>query len=482
MLHKQNKIKVPTWLIISIIVYIIIFFILLYIRQNTFQHNGSEGIMEDILLNSINGKFFYSNTFNQNFLGLHFSLIYILFFPMYYILKSYLLFFLIKSFFISSGSIIIYKLSNKLELSEIKHLLTIIFLISPIMWLLNFDDFFIIIVTIPLILMTIYFLKEKKMSIFYLLLIILLVVEEETTLIIMMLGIYLFLKHEKKIGLKVFFIGIIGFILITNIIIPSFSNEEFFIYSDRFEYLGDNPVEIAKTIIQKPLVILNIFLTKVDYIYTLLLGFLFLPLISSFSIIAIPIFLINILSTNTELLCLPFHYTSLIVVVFFISTLFGLKYLKQKFGSKIIKKITYLLLVLNIIICFTTIFLLINKEANLNQIPVINNYCYQKNLPSFNYEYLKEQNKNYHDLHKSISNMPLNTSVLGSHKLLPILKQLEFDFLFPNAEFFTAEHIIIDKEENDLFYDSYPLTELYEKIYNQNYELVLKNKNYLIFS
>ncbi len=456
----------------------------MYVRYYTYQHQGSVTVVEDVLFNSIKGKFFQSYTFSGSFLGRHFSMIYITIMAIYYLFPSILTIFVLKSFFLSIGAIFIYRITkNKLKYKQAKNILSITYLISPLIWILNFDDFFAIIIAIPLILAIIFYLEEKKWTYYFVFIILLLLVQEETSFIIIMLGIYVFLKSNKKVGIITFLSGLVGLLLITNVFIPYFSEGEYYIYSIRYSYIGEDFFDALKTIITNPEQVLNNsqVINKVDYVLFFLLTFLFIPLFSYFSLITLPMFFLNLFSTNTDVLCVLFHYTALITPIFFISTIYGLKKIGKKYKQTTVKKIVISFFIFTLLLSFVFLFSLIINPNKFQEISVINKYCPVSYLPNFNYVFIKEKIKNYDELHKFTKNLPEKTTILTTLKTFPYTKDMNTRILFPRAEKYSTEYIILDKEENQEDYDGFPLSNLSEKIIKQNYTLILKNKNYLIY-
>ena len=137
--------------------------------------------------------------------------------------------------------------------------------------------------------------------------------------------------------------------------------------------------------------------------------------------------------------------------------------------------------ILTILLSSAFLFFLVINFDKAQKISTINKYCPISYITNFNYDYIKERTESYEELHLFMKNLNSETTILTTHKIFPYVKDMNTEFFFPRAAEYNAEYIIIDKEEEQKDYDGVPLQELSEKITSQNYALILKNKNYLIY-
>ena len=120
--RNEKRKKIPKWIIITIIVYILLFTIMSYSRHNNFNSGWDLGIQEQLLVTSLRGQMFYSPEFQMNYLGNHFNLIIAPLLPIYYIFTGTTTLFFIQSLAIAAGMIPLYLLSKNICLKNLQAL------------------------------------------------------------------------------------------------------------------------------------------------------------------------------------------------------------------------------------------------------------------------------------------------------------------------------------------------------------------------
>ncbi|MBU1269982.1 MAG: DUF2079 domain-containing protein [Nanoarchaeota archaeon] len=480
-LAETDKIVVPRWLLITIIIYIVVFTSGMYLRYSSFQNSGSDSVIHDVMINSLSGDFFYSKAYSLSFLGKHFSVVFALIFPIYYLFPTLLTMFLLKSFLLCIGAVFIYNLSERmLKYKHAKTFLTLTYLLSPLVHSLNFDDFFAVFIAIPLILAIMLFFEQKKWTIYFCFIVLLLLVEEQMPFVVIFLGIYIFIWKNKKIGTYTIILGIISLLLINTLFIPFFSGGDHRVYHFRYSYIGSDFSSSLYNIVTNPLKVVNEshLISKLDYVWFFLLAFLFIPLLSAFSLVTIPLFLLNLLSSNTDVLCVYFHYVGVIVSIFFVSTIYGLRNIEKRGKLSIAKKIVVLFFVLTLVLNIFFIVPLLNGPTS-EGLSVMNKYCPKVVLTRFDSVFVKTKIKDYKLLNDFIRKTPKEAKFLSTIELFIYVKDRNVEIFFPEADAYDSDYLIINS--NTQYYEFSALKDIINKIEKQNYDLVLRTATYSIY-
>jgi len=364
----MNKCKLPNFIVLIVIIYVLIFSTLSIVRHELFYTGWDLGLCEQIIWNTKEGNFFYSNEYNMNFLGHHFNLVFLLLMPVYYLLPYTHTLLILQTVAIATGAVIIFFLTKKVTNNkQTSKIMSIIYIMNPLLWHMNLADFHPIILFIPLFLIMILYLEKNELKKYWFFLFLTLLVKENVSLIIVFLGIFIYFFKKKTVGLKTILIGICWFIITINIIMPYLNSEhsnleikgEYDFFKDRYYYLGENIIEIGKTILTNPIYVLTYTDSytktnpsiKIKYSLLFLIWFACLPMYSIFTIVGIPIFLQNLLSVDSYQLCLTSHHNASLLIILFVSTIFGLSKIKK---TVIYKKIIFSLILINL---FLSVFI-----------------------------------------------------------------------------------------------------------------------------
>ena len=139
--------------------------------------------------------------------------------------------------------------------------------------------------SIPLLLWMLYFFETRRMVPYLIFVILAILVREEVGLTVAMFGVYawVFAKRRKE-GLSALTLGLVGFVLITSVVMPAFSSAEQFkhVAAGSFAQFGTSPLEIVSSVIRHPIAALTVILdpTKLANIFMLGLPVLFVPLLA----------------------------------------------------------------------------------------------------------------------------------------------------------------------------------------------------------
>jgi len=334
----------------NIIAYLLIaIFIVVFCWLSFARHDGLKsylndlGAIDQVIWNTIHGNFFQGSSimlaqsYDYNYLGAHSGFILLLIAPFYWLWSSPKMLLLIQVVAVALGSLPIYWLAKeKLKSSWAGLALMSAFLLYPAVQNALLYDFHEVVLAVPLFIYAFYFLEKDRKNLFILFAVLACLCQEHIALIFFMVGLYIILvKKQKKFGLLVSGISLLWFILLLALIMPAFSStgepellqSETNIYRSRYAWLGNDFPEIIKFIFTNPGRIISHFwqIDKLRYLFYLLMPVFGLAVFSPIVLIALPIVLINMLSSYEMPFNLNFYHSSLLAPMIFFSTIFALK-------------------------------------------------------------------------------------------------------------------------------------------------------------
>lgn len=303
--------------------------VLSYLSINRFQsmnaHYYDLGIMDQVVFNTSKGRLLRMTdpdiATNTSRLSVHFDPILVIFSPLYKIVASPINLLVAQSVILGLGGFAVYLIGRRV-LKNSWHSLLFVFLYLNYYPLqaANLFDFHAVTVATTALLFAYYFLALKPIKesvINYLLGTICIVVtilsKENASLVVGCLFGYLYYTNrKKKIYLVLSVVSVVSFFLVVFQLIPMFRSSSSFALS----YFD----------LHEPLTLVRRFFSYDSYLYVrkLFTPLSFLPLLSPLHLfIVLPELLINILSSNSNLRDLHFHYTSMITPFLIIASIYG---------------------------------------------------------------------------------------------------------------------------------------------------------------
>lgn len=286
----------------------------------------------------------------HNILSTHFSLIYYLLAPIYWLYQKPETLLVLQSFLLGLPGLIIYFLTKQKTNNEF---LALAFCLSYLLYTplhnVNLFDFHEVGCSPLLILATLYCLENKKYPWFCLFFLLSLFIKEDVALSGIGIGIYIFLvKKQRWFGIVVALLSMAYFVATLKIFMPFFGVASDF--SNRYGQLvlfGQHGYfSILYTIITKPLYALKVIFWnkyKILYLFKMLIPLLWLPLYNSFGVIVLvlPSFLVNLLSSYAPLYNIRDHYTANLIPFLYFTAIIA----TQRISTVKVKKILAVLLI-----------------------------------------------------------------------------------------------------------------------------------------
>ncbi len=455
---------------LTIFLYIFYFTYVSFQRfENFFTGRFDLGNMAQVVWNTINGRLFlFTNPDGTNIisrLSYHADFLLVLLSPFYLLWESPKMLLLIQTLVLAMGGVLIYVIGKDiLKDKTISLILSVSYLLNPSVQYSNLYDFHPVVLATTFLLGTFYFMYRRKYIWFLIFLFLSVISKEQIWIIASIFGLYLFFVSRKRLlGGIISTLSIFAFYFLISYVIPYFRQGQHFAieyYSD----FGDSPLIIIKNILLSPDLVLKSVFSKLSLNYLLKL---FLPLgfTSLFSplnfIFAAPDLAINLLSKNPQFKQIYYQYTSAITPFIFISSIYGLRFLSQKF-----KKISLNLLSWHVII-FTLLGAYLYSPLPFSKKPSVD--VFTKQL-SYRVE-----------IEGALRKIPQNAKVAATNNLGSHLSQRDYIFTIPIGVG-EADYIVLLLNDPFAQPSLAAQKELAKSLKNDpSYQLMYEKENFIVF-
>lgn len=254
----------------------------------------------------------------------------------------------------------------------------------------------------------------------------------DATIAVAMVGLYAFFRRRPwYYGVTLLAAGLGWYLAMTQVIIPSLSTRSGYMFLEHYQALGNTPVEILRTAVTQPLLVLRTIFqpAKVWYLFQMGIPLLFAPLLSpQASLPVIPLFLLNLLSSRSIQFDIYHHYQGPITAFLMVGTILAWEKLARigerprllgwwgRLGRE------------NRIRFFGLALLAASLACNL---------AFRNPLPSIFFGRAPERTATARAL---IARIPPDAPVAASNLLSPFIPMRRDLFLIPGGAFHYAEH------------------------------------------
>lgn len=333
--HKYENI-----LTFAVLLYIVYFTTASFLRHDNFYSGKYDlGNMDQVVWNTAKGRTFAITDENgtrlTSRLTSHADFILILLAPLYWLWESPKMLLFTQSLVLGAGALFVFFITNHIIGNKsFAILFSVAYLLNPSLQRSNLYDFHAVTFATTFLLGSFYFLVKRKYGITTLFLFLAGITKEQVWIIVALFGLYMTLLHRKiRLGITIFVVGLSIFYALVWHIIPAFRGKEHFAL-EYYNAFGSSPSEIVVGVMRSPLKTLSVLVEqgRPYYLLQLFLPMGFLSLLQPQTLIfALPDFIINLLSNNTQLHQIYFHYTATITPFLFISAIYGMKKLHLLF-------------------------------------------------------------------------------------------------------------------------------------------------------
>lgn len=474
---KNRYIKI---LIFVMIIYFLVFGLLSSLSHYSLNSGRDMKLTQESLYNTFNGEFLYVEYFNSNRLSDHFFLTMIFILPIYYLLPSAYTLLFLQTFAITIGAIIIFFLAeDKLKSKKLSLFISLTYLLSLNLASLQFQEVRMISFGIPLFLFALLFLEKENYVLFTIFLILTASVKETMFLIIIPFSFYVYTK-DKNIGIRVFLSSTLAFLLIIFIIMPNIGNAEDRSYRhfSKYSYIGEDSIEITKNVLENPDIILKLESGESkrvpEYLFNTIKFNHFIPILSPFSLIAVPTLMINIASDSVfQQYALGYHTTKL-TPIFFFSIILVLSKLKCVLTKRFLEILAISIFIFSflyfLIYGIPSIKLEIQDCSTKDYIPTIYSEirCYNNTL------------KDYKDIHQYINSIPKNATLRATFRFQAYFPERGVIRWWPSNPDYDSKYLLIDVKDFEL--NDPLIKEANKEILSSGYKIDYQKNNIYLYS
>jgi uncharacterized membrane protein len=265
----------------------------------------------------------------RNLFGDHTSFILLPLVPFYWIIPSPKVLLAAQSLALGGAAIPLFLLAReKLRDERPAALLAIALLAQPALGWANVEQFHPDVFEVPILLFMLWFLVRKRWLGYFVCLGLLLAVKEDVALLTVPIGIYVAMKHDRKMGLITIGASVSYFIIAVYVVLKSLNGIGTL---NAWRLPGRSPrgfIELAVTDPGK--LIVDFGGERVFYVWQLLAPWALVPLMSpSTAMICVAPLTFNFLSTFWYQFHIQYHYTTLIVPTFAFAVVMALMHLTR---------------------------------------------------------------------------------------------------------------------------------------------------------
>lgn len=340
--ERLAKWELPRWAVGLALVGLILVFVggyswLAIARHQNFNSTGYDlAINEQIVWNTLNGRFFASSLEVDNSFADHFRPFLLAMIPFYAVAPRPETLLVLQAIGLALGAIPLYFLAKEQWESKVAALgITAVYLLFPALGYMARFDFHIEIFAIPAFLAAFYMLTHERWGWATFWLIVTLLCKENMGLIVAMFGVYALIKQRNlKWGLFWIGLGVATFWLASFWLIPLVRGEA----SDtmvRYAWLGESPVDMLITAVTHPSLIWQELTQpyRLFYLTQLLLPLGFLALFGwPEFLLVLPGLGLNLLAQHHCQSAIYCQYTAPVVPFLFIAAVFGVSALRRLFN------------------------------------------------------------------------------------------------------------------------------------------------------
>ncbi|OGO06161.1 MAG: hypothetical protein A2Y60_06155 [Chloroflexi bacterium RBG_13_54_9] len=417
---------------LAICLYALTFAVLSVLEHESFNtHAFDLGNMDQAVWNTAHGRWLrFTNWEGGNTrLAAHVEPILFLIAPLYHLFSSPKTLLILQSVVISFGALPAFWLAKDLLKNDFAAVgFSVAYLLAPALETANLWDFHAVSLSSSFLLFAFYFIHKKRYILFFVFALLAMGTKEQVPLSVMLMGLYILLvQRNVKWGAFTTGVALVWVIIALGVIIPRFNPTQASPYLSRYDTLGASPKEILATFLSNPKSVLSSLSepAKVEYVKSLFMPVVYLPLLSPLTLVfALPDLALNLLSSFPAMYSGGYHYGSVIVPFLIISAIQGTHLLArgaQRLSPKLSAGLVYIL-------------------ASLVLLSTLRSYVVSVFLPLADHPPVVTT----HDelASRFIEMIPARAGVSANSTLNPHVSQREKLYLFPDIE--GADYIFLD--------------------------------------
>jgi len=272
----------------------------------------------------------------RHLFGDHTSFILVPLVPIYWILPSAKVLLVAQAVALGSAAVPTFLLAReKLRNELLAAVLAVVYLLHPTLGHINLEQFHPDVFEVPLAMFALWFMVRRRWIAFFACVVGILLVKEDAALLTLPLGIYVAVRHDRRIGLATCQVSLAAMALALWWILPMY-NGVGTLNAWRLPFGG--PEGVVRTALFHPGRMLNHLLsdTRPWYLWQLFTPLAFLPLLAPrVLLIGLAALAANVVSTFPYQYDIRFHYGTLVLPVLIASTIFAISKMRSVAGRQL---------------------------------------------------------------------------------------------------------------------------------------------------
>ncbi len=477
---RSTQMRRPCWpdapalvVILLIVAYALFFSAYTLTRHRAFMTMGADlGNVDQAVWSTTQGRpLQYTNWPGQTIrFGDHFEPILLLVSIFYFLHSGPETLLVLQSVVLALGAWPIYRLAGRrLKSDWMGVLFALVYLLFPGLEAANVFDFHAVALASTFLAWAFWSLEEGRYRQFVAWALLAMSCKEEMPLLIAMMGLWLWVRGQRRLGAVAFVGGVAWTLLAFLVIIPSLNTRDTNLYLGRYDHLGQGPKDMLVNLVTHPGIYVSTLTEplKIRYLLKLFFPTGYLALLAPHVLLlAAPSFAINMLSNRPHMIALEsFHYAAPIAPFVVIAGAYGMASLVRGMG-RVFRHVdrSFLLAVLGSCVLLLTMF-----------------YHWTNGKTPLAHDFAWPQVGEHERLgHRLIERIPDDASVSAQNQLNPHLTQRPKVYIFPRLE--DAEYVLVDVT-------AYPYVEPVEVFHtavrdlltDPGFGVVMANDGYILF-
>ncbi len=335
------------WVFIS--AYVIIFTCLCFMKYRSFHYYDWDLASDAVVYwNSIHGKMLYYPFLGGNIFGAHIYLIAFLVMPLYAVFQTPLLLLFLQSLFLGTAAYPLYLIARSRLGKSFALAIAAAYLLYPPLGNTNLFETHFDAYAVFFLFFTLYFFEVEKFWKFLVFALLAISCKENIGAAIFMIGVYgLVRRRSARWTFLPMALGAAWFIISIGVLVPMLSksmkvqlNSDNYMFMELYRHFGKGIFGIAKGMLSEPFDTIRFAFTpgKLSYLAQIFAPLAFTPLLApSALMMAIPLFLQNLLAGKWTFTSIHYHYTALLIPFIFFASVVGIERI-SKSAAPFLKK------------------------------------------------------------------------------------------------------------------------------------------------
>ncbi len=317
------------WLVLLLGLFFLVFSLAAIRKYELFRMGFDVALVHQAVWNTVQGRFLETHAydFTNNLLGTDSFLMLAWLTPFYALFPSVYTLFVLQMAIVALGALPLYWLARERLGGGAGLLMAAVYLLYLPVEYGSLYEIRLRIMAMTWLGFLLFFVERRTYWAMWPFLLLALSCRLDATIAVVMAGLYAFLRRRPwYYGLTLLVAGLGWYLAMTRLIIPGLSTRPGYMFLEHYEPLGSTPGEIVRTMVTEPGLFLQVIFqpAKMWYIFQMGMPLLFTPLLAPSALLpAVPLFLLNLLSSRPNQFDIYHHYQGLLTTFLMVATVFA---------------------------------------------------------------------------------------------------------------------------------------------------------------